>query len=147
MQVSSALSYLHTTKNIVHFDINPDNILVFKYPQAGHFCFSKKTSLTCESCYSEGGGVLVKLADLGISALVGPSGFQRKSSTPTYAAPEVIKYSGKEPLTEKVIMIYSLHKCMCVHYCSLGWYLLFWNLIVWNNDTEEIATRRFIIEF
>ena len=58
--------------------------------------------MTCESCYSEGGGVLVKLADLGISALVGPSGFQRRSSTPTYAAPEVIKYSGKEPLTEKV---------------------------------------------
>ena len=59
--------------------------------------------MNCGSCYSEGGGVLVKLADLGISALVGPSGFQRKSATPTYAAPEVIKYSGKEPLTEKVI--------------------------------------------
>ncbi|XP_065917168.1 leucine-rich repeat serine/threonine-protein kinase 1-like isoform X2 [Dysidea avara] len=106
-QVSSALSYLHTEKNIVHFDIKPANVLVFKYPQAGHFCFSKETSLNCESCYSEGGGVLVKLADLGISALVGPSGFQRKSTTPTYAAPEVIKYSGKEPLTEKVD-IYSL---------------------------------------
>ena len=100
--MSSALSYLHTEKNIVHFDIKPANVLVFKYPQAGHFCFSKETSLNCESCYSEGGGVLVKLADLGISALVGPSGFQRKSTTPTYAAPEVIKYSGKEPLTEKV---------------------------------------------
>jgi len=62
----------------------------------------------------------VKLADLGISALVGPSGFQRRSSTPTYAAPEVLKYSGKEPLTEKVIMIYSQHKCMCIYYCSLG---------------------------
>jgi len=58
--------------------------------------------LHCESCYSEGGGVLVKLADLGISALVGPTGFQRKTTTPTYAAPEVLKYSGKEPLTEKV---------------------------------------------
>ena len=59
--------------------------------------------MNCGSCYSEGGGVLVKLADLGISALVGPIGFQRKSATPTYVAPEVIKYSGKEPLTEKVI--------------------------------------------
>ena len=89
-------------KNIVHFDIKPANVLVFKYPQAGHFCFSKETSLTCESCYSEGGGVLVKLADLGISTLVGPSGFQRSITTPVYVAPEVSKYSGKEPLTEKV---------------------------------------------
>ncbi|XP_065916963.1 leucine-rich repeat serine/threonine-protein kinase 1-like isoform X2 [Dysidea avara] len=101
-QVSSALSYLHTEKNIVHFDIKPENILVFKYPQAGHFCFSKETSLNCESCYSEDGGVLVKLADLGISALVGPSGFQRSTTTPIYVAPEVLKYLGKEPLTEKV---------------------------------------------
>jgi len=103
--VSSALSYLHTEQNIVHFDIKPENVLVFKYPQAGHFCFSKQTSLTCESCYSEGGGVLVKLADLGISALVGPGGFQRKNATPTYAAPEVLKYLGKELLTEKVLII------------------------------------------
>jgi len=113
--VSSALAYLHTTKNIVHFDINPTNVLVFKYPQAGHNCFSKQTSLNCESCYSEGGGVLVKLADLGISALVGPSGFQRKATTPTYAAPEVIKYSGKEPLTEKVIVDMFTLSGACVH--------------------------------
>ena len=118
--MSTALAYLHTTKSIVHFDVNPDNILVFKYPQAGHFCFSKETSLTCESCYSEGGGVLVKLADLGISALVGPSGFQRKSSTPTYAAPEVIKHSGKEPLTEKVMMCSKLKHVCNQAYNSLG---------------------------
>ena len=100
--MSSALAYLHTEKNIVHFDIKPENILVYKYPQAGHFCFSKETSLNCESCYSEGGGVLVKLADLGVSALVGPSGFQRKSSTPAYAAPEVLKYLGAKPISDKV---------------------------------------------
>ena len=76
-------------------------MLVFKYPQAGHFCFSTETSLTCKFC--EGEGVLVKLADLGISALVGPSGFLRKNSTPTYVAPEVLKFLGKEPLTKKVI--------------------------------------------
>ena len=60
------------------------------------------SSLICESCFCEGGGVLVKLADLGISAFVGPGGFHRSNTTPTYSAPEVLKYSGKEPLTEKV---------------------------------------------
>jgi len=58
--------------------------------------------LNCESCYSEGEGLLVKLADLGISALVGPSGFQRSTTTPVYVAPEVVQYLGKEPLTKKV---------------------------------------------
>jgi len=111
--VSSALSYLHSEKNIVHFDIKPANILVFKYPQAGHFCYSKETSLNCESCYSEGGGVLVKLADLGISALIGPSGFQRKMATPIYAAPEVLKYLGTKPLTAKVCATVSSHIAMC----------------------------------
>ena len=102
-KVSSALAYLHTRKNIVHFDIKPDNVLIFKYPQPGHHCFSMEVSpLVCDSCYGEGGGVLVKLADLGVSAFVGPSGFHRSNTTPTYSAPEVLKYSGKEPLTEKV---------------------------------------------
>lgn len=102
-KVSSALAYLHTRKNIVHFDIKPDNVLIFKYPQPGHYCFSTEvSSLLCDSCYGEGGGILVKLADLGVSAFVCPSGFHRSNTTPTYSAPEVLKYSGKEPLTEKV---------------------------------------------
>lgn len=48
------------------------------------------------------GGVLVKLADLGISAFVGPGGFYRKPATVGHTAPEALKYAGKEPLSEKV---------------------------------------------
>ena len=113
--MSSALAYLHTKKRIVHFDIKPKNVLIFRYPIPGHDCFTKKTSvtLTCDSCHSEGGGVLVKLADLGISAFLGPSGFQRVTSTPGYTAPEVLKYLGKEFLTEKVaiyVVIYNTNE-------------------------------------
>ena len=103
LKVSSALAYLHTERSIVHFDIKPKNVLIFQYPKPGHKCFPKLTSLTCDSYHS--GGVLVKLADLGISAFFGPNGFQRKVTTPGYAAPEVIKYLGKELLTEKVMFI------------------------------------------
>ena len=98
IQVSSALAYLHTKKSIVHFDIKPNNILIFRYPQPGQSCLSKRTA----SLVYDNGGILVKLADLGISAFLGPNGFQRKMATSGYAAPEALKYSGKELLTEKV---------------------------------------------
>ena len=101
-KVSSALAYLHTKKSIVHFDIKPKNVLVFRYPQPGQSWFSAQTSLSYDSWHGDSNGVLVKLADLGISAFLGPNGFQRKMTTPGYVAPEVLKYSGKEHLTEKV---------------------------------------------
>ena len=104
LKVSSALAYLHTKKSIVHFDIKPKNVLVFRYPQPGQCCnwFSTQTSLTYDSWHGHSNGVLVKLADLGISAFLGPNGFQRKMTTPGYVAPEVLKYKGKEHLSEKV---------------------------------------------
>ena len=99
--MSSALAYLHK-KSIVHFDIKPKNVLIFRYPQPGHSCSPKWTSPLYDSWHDDSKGVLVKLADLGISVFRGPNGFQRKMTTPGYVAPEVLKYSGKELLTEKV---------------------------------------------
>ena len=106
LKVSSALAYLHAEKNIVHFDIRPENVLVFKYPQpvTGHHCLSLETS---QSCRDGRGGVLIKLTDLGISAFFGPGGFQRSRTTSGYAAPEFLRYLGKEPLSEKVSAISS----------------------------------------
>ena len=61
-------------------------------------------SVSCVYCKesSDNPGVLVKLADLGISAVIGPGGFSRKQATPGHTAPEALKHLGKEQMTEKV---------------------------------------------
>jgi len=85
--VSSALAYFHD-KVIVYYDIKPDNILAFSFPQAGHDSFTTSdTSLRCRACQNE--GALVKLVDLGVSAFVSPEGFYRKPATAGHTAPKL----------------------------------------------------------
>ena len=78
---------------------------MFRFPTVGHDCFDE-TSHNFACTYCKDDQVEVKLADLGISAYIGPRGFHRKQGTPAHTAPEAIKYAGKEPLGEKVMMDY-----------------------------------------
>ena len=92
---------------IAHYDIKPDNILVFCFPRVGHNCYAiDGNDFTCTSSKVE-----VKLADLGIAAFVGPGGFRRRPGTPGHTAPEAIKYAGKEALCEKV----AVYRHMLLH--------------------------------
>ena len=101
------MDFLHQEKSIVHFDIKPDNVLVFQFPPHGHQCYVEGKplkSVLCVHCKgsNDNPGVLVKLADLGISAVIGPGGFQRKQATAGHTAPEAIRHTGNEQMTEKV---------------------------------------------
>ena len=104
LQVSCALNFLHREKSIVHFDLKPDNVLVFQFPSHGHQCYAQGKPLKLGACIHciNSPGVLVKLADLGISAIIGPGGFNRKMASPGHTAPEALKHLGKEQMTEKV---------------------------------------------
>jgi len=94
--------------NVVHFDLKPQNILIFDFPRESHCCYTQDckevVSQQCIHCYKPGNinGVRIKLADFGISVRKGPIGFVRISATPGHTAPEALINLGQEQLTESV---------------------------------------------
>jgi serine/threonine protein kinase len=88
--VAAGISYLHS-KGIIHRDLKPDNVLVWEFPTS------------CPGGQQVGRGVLVKLADYGISRLSGRFGTRDAGDhTARYTAPELLQYAGRAPYYEKV---------------------------------------------
>ena len=78
---------------IVYRDLKSENVLAWSLP------------LPATATYSAGsdiGGVLVKLADYGISRASLPSGTKGYAGTDGFMAPEIIRFNGEEAYTEKV---------------------------------------------
>ena len=68
--MTDALNYLHRPPiGVVHNDLKLSNVLVFRFPTVGHNCHADSPH-GCVPCLSDSSqcGVLVKLADMGISA-------------------------------------------------------------------------------
>ena len=88
-QVSSALKFLHH-RRIIYRDLKGDNILVRKFPDPSVEVFSVPQ-------------VHLMLTDYGISRSVSIAGNKGLQGTPGYIAPEIMRYSGKESYSDKVI--------------------------------------------
>lgn len=99
MQVTSALAYLHSPKEvgIVHRDLKNGNILVFRFPEIGHKCFTEGSG-NCD--------VFVKLTDMGVCA--NPLAYNAKAlGGLRQFVPECVTNKASWSLTEKVRPIFS----------------------------------------
>lgn len=107
LQVTSALSYLHSPHEvgIVHRDLKCSNVLVFKFPVAGHQCWSREEQDNPVREKQDQCHVLVKLTDMGICA--NPLATRAKGAGLRMLIPECISADSTR-LTEKV--------CVSIYY-------------------------------
>ena len=116
-QVTDALEYLHEKQHLVHNDLRCSNILVFRFPDAGHTCHGMGTRsvFQCEACTL--GGVLVKLTDLGIC--VNPRAYRNKMNQLQRFIPECAEDG--DLFTDKVndisilLVLVSVSRCMYMY--------------------------------
>ena len=110
--MTDALSYLHERVKIIHNDLRCSNILVFRFPPANHHCLTAGATSSCAECLSpgpEGGGVLVKVADMGICANPATQKTKNKQGIRQFV-PECLNYNAT--LTNKVRRVKELVSCM-----------------------------------
>ena len=80
-EVASGLTFMHS-RNIIHRDIKPDNILLFSLGHDAH--------------------VNVKLTDFGTANFMSPSGMNFPIGTPGFMAPEVLDFGSSDEYSSKV---------------------------------------------
>ena len=94
--MADGLNYLHL-HGVVYRDLKSSNILVWKFPAP-----RVQTGGGLQINNDDKHGVLVKLADFGISRLVAPGGLVRgEGGTPGFMAPEIVLFRGDEAYTQK----------------------------------------------
>lgn len=91
------MEHLHSL-NIIYRDLKPQNILVWKFPHL-------------KAQWNADAKVHVKIADYGISSMIGHKSITGNTGTEVYKAPEIILFGGRKAYSFQVD-VYSFGMCM-----------------------------------